>query len=123
MKKSTLTLISNLSPTPSTKRSESIAQTRREQFRLIVGLDGLQTKSLIEDSFYQAKLNKLDNIELLEEFLKSKGSQHSNPKLNPTEIIRLCILYRNLAARATTEELRSSARIWGQELQSKLQVS
>lgn len=74
------------------------------------------------DPVYQAQINRMNKIELLEEMVRFQEDRSAKGKLTATMMVRGRILFRALESHAETEELRLLASSYRRHLEHELET-
>ena len=74
------------------------------------------------DAYYQAQVNRMAKVELLEEMVRFQEERGSKPTLSLTSMVRGRILFRALEMNAETDELRLLAGSYRRHLEHEIEV-
>ena len=72
--------------------------------------------------FYQARIAKMDRLELVNEVIKFNEERYEHGGLNKELIVRGLILFKNMADNAETPNFKEFARTYCKHLELELQV-
>lgn len=97
----------------------------KQQENVVIDLVAERNKreTLGQDPHYQAKINRMNKIELLEEMVRFQEERTEKGQLSVTLMVRGKILFRALEINAETDELRTLAGSYRRHLEHEMELA